>query len=266
MIRAYEEPIWRFDGPTDRVFMPVTSNGGCPVGCAYCYIPNLGKAAIPLSSEEIAHDITRTEQDERFVAGAIGTLISLGCDSEPFLPENIPGIKRIVEHFGSKNNPVQIATKFVVPDTVLELAIDWPEATPPLVLSTSITTVSQAERIEPGAPSAEDRATNFDKLRPLRWIGAAIIKPISPASLRDTEAFLELFDRHRPEAIVVGAAYQRGRVTQAAEGKTHPLADTWGKRAFNQKEQDFIEAMRKVGSPVFTSSLDVVEWARSRDS
>lgn len=262
-VQAYEGPVWRFDdGPPGRVFMPATSNGGCPFDCAYCYIPERGQNAIPLSEAQIDEDIARVDEDPRFVRGPRGTRVSLGCDSEPFLDTNLRHTQRVLAYFALRRNPIQIATKCPIPDRIIELAEQWPSTSPPVIVSSSITTVGLASKIERRAPTPIERAQNFDRLRMVAWIGVAIIKPLIAAGIQDIDSFLDLFSRYPPEAILIGSAYRREHAQRVTGAKTHPMAESWIRVPRDEKALQFIDSVREASScPVFTTSIDLVNWS-----
>ncbi len=196
-----------------RVFVQLSENAGCPIGCKYCYIPNVGKPAMGISPDRMHARLAELVEHPDF---SEETLVSLGCDTDPFLDDTIPATLQALKFFNNRPNPLQIATKLRLPPEAERLMHERPETVQSVVLSTSITTIAHAERIEPGAPSAEERAHNLDARNGIDSL--AILKPYRRGTIHELPAFTDLFSRHTPVGIIMG-----GLITHAKSG-TKPFA------------------------------------------
>lgn len=243
-----------------RAFIPLAYTG-CGFGCSYCYIPAPRLATRPLESEQVRIDLERVRTDPRFIAGPDGTVVSVGCDTEPFRTAASTLLAcQVLLWVREHGNPLQLATKSVVPPSVLRILDDWPAGGPHPVVFTSLTSITNASRVEPGAPAPALRARNFGP-DSRRWISAAMIKPVLPATERDLPALVDLMGLHRPDYIVVGVRYQ-----PSAKGKApHPVASQWRGDDPGDLEAAVVDGLAAVGVPVFHHSLCVGAHAnRSR--
>ena len=265
----YSEPKWQqhteFDGYDDpRVFIPLSSNGGCPIGCKYCYIPNLGKEPVPIESAAFDELLRKTTEDPQYIQGR--TLVSFGCVDDPFYPSLVPNLIKGLSHFASVQQPgqpvIQIASKLMVPEEIFNLSQDWPQNVYAPTVSVSITSIKNAPKIEPNAPSPEDRAKNFDTLQKMGWYSLAMMKPYLPTMPDEVDTFADLYTRHTPDAVVIGSRHKKNSRSNNRRNKPHAVAPDWSRVDNNEEMQDFAAqlqralAERALGHvPVFDSSV-----------
>ncbi len=248
-----------------RVFVPLSSNEGCTIGCKYCYIAALGEQPTPFAPAQFSEMLYGITEDPRYTHG--DTLISFGCVDDPFHPGLTDNLIQGLAHFAKFDSPhsplLQLASKLTVPEEIKEFAADWPKNKYPPVTSVSLTTIANAATIEPNAPNPEQRAANFHTLRVLGWCSIAMMKPFSPGMPRETDNFADLYSRHQPDAIVVGSRYTRERPGNSQPQRPHhPTAPNWVEidnvAQMNKFTKDLQSALgaRGVGYiPVFDSSV-----------
>lgn len=205
----------RHDG--SRVFIQLSENAGCPIGCKYCYIPRLGEKAQPIRPEDMSKRLTSLTEDERFTDD---TAISIGCDTDPFLPDITPVTAQVLDFFKDRNNPIQIASKLLVPPEVRKAIKDRGSDKSAVMLSVSITALRSAALIEPGAPLPWERATNFllspreDNIYPI-----AMMKPYRRGTVSEVDGFVNLYAELPPQSIIIGKLIAKAR---EADRKTYP--------------------------------------------
>lgn len=239
----------RFEGR--RVFVPIAT-AGCGWGCAYCYIPSPKQPVASLPEDVLRHDLEELERAGAFSVGPGGTVISVGCDSEPFVtPTSTARTLAILRWARERDNPVQLATKSRLPPDAVDELDRWNDNDSIPTVFTSITSVAHTDRLEPGAPPAEVRATNFAH-QPRAWVSAAMVKPYLAATERDRDALVDLFARTRPDAIVVGTHYRAN-----GRGKAHPFEATWAAVPGTLSGTRFVAALGDLDMPVFHHSLCV---------
>lgn len=240
------------DDGGNRVFIQGPSDS-CPVGCAYCYIGGKGAEPRPYDKSRLNDTLDAVTGHPDF---SDHTMVSLGCDTDPLLPQLVAGTIQILGRFAKRPNAVQLANKLVIPGELIDFSQDWPLGKRPPVFSTSITTIKFADKLEPLAPTPELRASNFDLLSQIGWNSIALMKPILASTAGELDAFTALYKRHTPDGIVVGSMYRHG----AGGGtlRVHPLAKDWTLRPQEDYKRQIINHLQ-VNLPhtfVMDSSVD----------
>ena len=146
---------------------------GCPLGCAYCYIYDMGfpgrVTPYPLSPLQMAFAIA---SNPHVAVGEWGSLVAVGSVTEPFLPETrdlaLSYMEAIAKWLG---NPIQVATKMSPP---LKLA-DIQKGLDVLI---SITDLSG--RLEPRAPPPLERLRAGAELIRRGAHATLFVRPIVP--------------------------------------------------------------------------------------
>lgn len=227
------------DDGGNRVFIQGPSDS-CPIKCAYCYISGKGVEPEPYNSSRLDDTLDAIVGDENFTDY---TMVSLGCDTDPLLPRLLDGTIQIMGRFARRPNPVQLASKLIIPTQLVEFAQDWPLGKRPPVFSTSITSIGHAATLEPFAPTPLERARNFATLATVRWSSLSLMKPLLPSVEREKESFVNLYKKYTPDGIVVGDMYRRG----VGDGtkKVHPIAGNWSLREQEAYKQDVIQYLQK---------------------
>lgn len=206
-----------YRGDYNRLFVQLSANAGCPINCGYCYIPRRGQAAEPLDLKQLENWLDTATESSEF---SEKTLVSLGCDTDPNLENIVPATKLVLDYFG-QHRYVQLATKLPLSDPVLEVIGRRTEAgAPPVMVSTSITSIQDAKWLEPLAPSPQERAKNLAYTRQEHGIAsAAIIKPYHAGSIEEVDVFADVLASPALEAVVVG-----GMIAADRTGNMRPFA------------------------------------------
>lgn len=228
----------RHDG-SNRVFIQGPSDA-CPIGCKYCYIRGKGIELEPYDSNRLDETLDAIAKNENFTDY---TMISLGCDTDPLLPQLLAGTIQIISWASKRPNPIQLASKLIIPRQMVDFAQDWPLGKRPPVFSTSITSINHAATLEPFAPSALERATNFDTIAKMRWSSLSLMKPLLASAEGEKEKFVDLYREHTPDGIVVGDMYRRG----LGDGtqKVHPIARDWSLHEQESYKYSMIQYLQK---------------------
>jgi DNA repair photolyase len=138
----------------DRVFL--APSVGCPAKCRFCYLGSdqaLDRSAADLTPEALVGSLC---ENVAFRAGPEGTVISLGCLGEPLAPHAVTTTIRVLELLRDYDNPVQVATRWVlVGDDFLRFI----QSTSVLNIAVyhSLSTVHGVSEIEVGTPRLENR-------------------------------------------------------------------------------------------------------------
>ncbi len=183
--------------------MTVHTGIGCPLGCRYCYIYDMGfpgKASpYPLTGREMLYALILNP----YVApGPGGTMFALGAVTEPFLPNTKSRTFEYLQELGKLGNPIQISTKLTLEEEdVYEIAASAPHIS---VLVTVIA-VKDYRKLEPNAPSPEERIETCRRLTNIGLHVSLFIRPIIPGFTdRDAEDILNLGKSAGVRTVVLG--------------------------------------------------------------
>lgn len=244
-----------------RAFIPLAVNG-CGVGCKYCYIDQPGERAVALSSSAIDQSLREVQDTLDPSSGESDTLLAVGCDTEVGISGSIiQNALKCFEFAQEHRLPIQLATKFPLPQPLRECFEAWPPDQPRPVVFTTITTISISARIEPNAPRPAERAVNFDRHEG-PWLSYALIKPFLEATSHDAEALIGLLSERRPDGAVVGARYRR-RAAATESGSEHPFAKGWIGQTPSMDARKLINRLRSINLPVFMNTRCVSAWHNS---
>lgn len=75
-------PVFQNRHDNSRVFVQLSENAGCPVGCKYCYIPNVGQEARPIGQSTMAKhldDLTTADEFTNETSSVLGAIQSHFC-------------------------------------------------------------------------------------------------------------------------------------------------------------------------------------------
>lgn len=178
---------------------------GCDYGCLYCYVPDMGfpmkPRPYPLSGLQLVYALLNNPY---FIPGIDGTLLAFGSVTEPFMDETkeraFEYLRYVKDYLG---NPTQIATKsYLSPEDAVRLRSLADERLSVLV---TITTIANAKRLEPNAPTPQER---FETIRNLSRVGihvALFLRPIIPSVTIDYGEVLKAAAENGAVGVVAGS-------------------------------------------------------------
>ena len=183
--------------------MTIHTGIGCPIGCRYCYIYDMGfpgKASpYPLSGIELVYALTLNPY---VVLGEGGTMFALGAVTEPFLRETKERTFEYLKVLGKLKNPIQISSKLTLSD---EDCLKIREYTPHISFLMTIVAINNYKILEPNAPKPEDRIETMAKLIKHGIHVSLFLRPIIPGmSDRDANEILEICKSIGVKVIVLG--------------------------------------------------------------
>ena len=235
-----------------RVFLPFT-HFGCGIGCTYCYIDHPSAPAEYLSDHEIGEHVASIPRQSDAIA-------CLASDTDPFVTERSTAIaETYLRACEAAGVCVQIATKCVLPTSIRDILDSWVGNKP--IVFTTITSVRLASRMEPGAPSAQLRATNFRRQSD-RWRSVALVKPLLSLSDSDRCDLIDLILSVPPDAAVFGSRFRRRRYGPHSSEHMflHPCKKGWVGSAPQPHELAATVRLRDAGVPVFMNTECVVDY------
>jgi len=143
------------EGTIKRLFF--STKFGCSGGCKYCYLSYLYDC-------NSVYDIDNyLSSKDRFEKGKNGTLLSIGCYTDPFLSENISDTLDLLKYLSQYNNYIQISTKFILSTEVIKQIINLRNYPSQISIYYSCPTISQDNIFEKNCPSAKERIENLIK-------------------------------------------------------------------------------------------------------
>jgi DNA repair photolyase len=178
---------------------------GCPVGCSYCYIYDMGFSwqAAPYSLNGLQL-VAALLFNKYFYPTKWGTYLAFGSVTEPFLPSVLPKtleyLRAVGEYLG---NPCQVSTKMVINDEhVDELARITGSK---LSILVTVTSLSQYAHLERRAPHPLKRLELVSRLRSKGFKPFVFIRPLLPGlRVEEVDEIAELAKASGAYGIVVG--------------------------------------------------------------
>ena len=162
--------------------LPILSGKDCPFACTYCYIQSMGfgfkdPEPLNLTGPQLCYALL---ENKEFLPGPYGTPLAFGHISEPFLPQlkqnTLDYFKAIAYFLG---NPIQFSSKmYLEPALVKEIkARVKPKYLNPLI---TITTISNAKKLEPHAPPPKKRLESISNLAEAGYKVFLYLRPLIP--------------------------------------------------------------------------------------
>lgn len=153
---------------------------GCRGACCYCYLclHDYGTPRInDITTEEIRHTASSCSD---FVFGRNGTIVSVGAWGDIFpveYPELIEHSVKIITDILSWGNPVQIMSKYSLPEQYVTQIVDSVQYEGQLLYSTTITSLNNWRKIEPLTSSPIDRLETCLRFHRLGVPTNVLLKP-----------------------------------------------------------------------------------------
>lgn len=241
-----------------RAFIPLAVQG-CGIGCKYCYIASPTSAVEALPEARVLELLQGLGDHINRLPSASRPIIAIGCDTEVAMSGAVLANAMICLDFATKLHlSVQLATKCPLPNSLLQRFDNWPMSCPKPIVFTTITTLLLSSRLEPNAPTPDERSVNFRR-HSKAWLSYALMKPFLETSHKDREALSDLFMRSRPDGIVVGVRYRRVRVPNSL-GDVHPVANKWIAVPPSTAALQFVTRLADLGFRVFMNTQCASAW------
>ena len=201
-----------------RVFVDVASSG-CGSGCSYCYIDAPAAQQITLAAEDVEAITHQLVASDRFVPGSRGTLVSLSPNSEPFKSEeSVEAVSRILQTVLPLGNPIQIPTKEIVPQKIVDILDRLATDERQVVIFISLSSFDSAHRLEPHAAPLSQRLYNGTIIHGHKAQSCAYIKPFLASALSEIDSFVEAINSSQFDVACVGMRYAAASASGAASG------------------------------------------------
>ena len=184
---------------------------GCTGGCSYCYL-EIENYHLPrknvLSFDEL-HYIAQKSSD--FIWGQNGTIISIGAWGDIFPFHNVELTTysvNVIEELLSWGNPVQIMSKNILSDDLIEQIANKVQFENQLLYSTTITSIAHWKRIEPLTASPQDRLSTCLKFKSFGIPTNVLVKPFIPGvTNEELKNIADLLLQYSIDYCTIGVMY-----------------------------------------------------------
>ena len=196
---------------------------GCTARCAFCYTRSFGYRFPSGHRNEYGVDASMAWVREHplYVAGPAGSIVSIGAWGDPFPPDDADREHTLawVRAACALGNPVQLMSRFELPEPVLEAVVEAIAYPGQLLYSTSMSSVTRAAEIERYADPPERRLRTLEAFRRRGVPTNVMVKPFIPG-VTDADAgeIVALLRRHSVPLCVVGGLYWDDTIARSTSG------------------------------------------------
>ncbi|MCU7373830.1 hypothetical protein PEC18_24110 [Paucibacter sp. O1-1] len=208
--------------------------------------------------ENQINNTLKAELARQFLVGPNGNVVVIASETDAFASERSIAFTEIVlKQILPLGNPVQIATKFSVPKTSIQMLSQGATHREQVVVYVSISSVIRWRDLEPGAASVETRFSNFSMLRERGVLSCLLVKPVLFFGRADIDALLHLLEKQEPDFICLGATYRK---RQGRYG--HPTEPGYFSNGISEQATKLAEELRsRTGIKVFHNASCVIAHA-----
>ncbi len=196
---------------------------GCTARCAFCYTRSFGYRFPTGHRNEygLARSIAWVREHPLYVGGRSGSIISIGAWGDPFPPNDADRQYTLdwVRAACALGNPIQLMSRFELPEPVVDAVVDATAYPGQLLFSTSMSSVSRAAEIERYADPPQRRLLTLEAFRGRGVPTNVMVKPFIPG-VTDADAgeIVELLRRHAVPLCVVGGLYWDDTIARSTGG------------------------------------------------
>lgn len=206
---------------------------GCTARCAFCYTRSFGYRFPSGHRNEYGVDasIAWVREHPLYVGGRSGSIISIGAWGDPFPPNDADREHTLewVRAACALGNPIQLMSRFELPEPVMEAVVDAIAHPGQLLFSTSMSSVTRAAEIERYADPPERRLLTLEAFRDRGVPTNVMVKPFIPGVTdEDAGEIVDLLRRHAVPLCVVGGLYWDDTIARSTSGVARLDADVLG--------------------------------------
>ncbi len=199
---------------------------GCTARCAFCYTRSFGYRA-PTGHRNaygLEASIAWVRDHPLYVPGRSGSIISIGAWGDPFPPDDGDRDHTLdwVRAACALGNPIQLMSRFALPEPVVEAVTDAIAYPGQLLFSTSMSSVTRAAEIERYADPPVRRLLTLEAFRRRGVPTNVMVKPFIPGVTdADADAIVALLRAHAVPLCVVGGLYWDETIARSTSGVAH---------------------------------------------
>lgn len=188
----------------------INTSLGCMGRCKYCYLSNMGIDKIKRkNSKEVLECLDSS--DYKYTSD---TLITLGCFSECFDEVNKKETIKIIKHFLSNGNQVQVSTKRYVSFEDLKEILPLIRYYGQLVIFVSSSTISHYNEYERGTEELERRFKTFELIKHNIPVILYIKPVLQDVTIKDIIKYKELINENNISYVVVGSLFTEEKASE----------------------------------------------------
>lgn len=241
-------------GDSNRLFLNLDL--GCSSECSYCYLPSeaiqIGRNNLDLDSRISAQELhEHLCNDERFIHGPEGTLLSIGCYSETWDPRNRENTVQLIKRLLCHGNNIQLATKRKVDTTDTKTITEDEHWNKQLSIYISSTTLSHWKMYEKRTVPPNIRFSSFKSCADIGIPAVLYIKPVLPGiTILDADLFGKIIQEYNIPCIV-GDMFK-----ESNGGKVSPIS----KKLFVSEDDESrtLRGLLSTFGPVFATSEEAI--------
>lgn len=181
---------------------------GCASNCRFCYIGEFGYSTVEISPYSGADIATILSNDNRFIPGQNGTIISFSPHTEAFDKQVISKTIEYIKALSALGNPMQIATRRKLSREVVATAVSGLAYYGQLTLFVSTCSISYHHLFEAGTTQPSVRFETIEICHQENLPVCLYIKPIIPnVTILDAENYISVIENYSVKFVCVGALY-----------------------------------------------------------
>lgn len=187
----------------DETRLFINTSLGCMGKCKYCYLSKMGIDKIKRkNSKEVLECLDNSDYEY-----TSDTLITLGCFSECFDEVNKKETIKIIKHFLSNGNQVQVSTKRYISINDLKEIMPLIKYYGQLVIFVSSSTISHYSEYEMGTEELERRFKTFELIKYNIPVTLYIKPVLQGVTVKDIFKYKELIRDNNIPYVVVGSLF-----------------------------------------------------------
>lgn len=238
-------------GTQNRIFL--NTSIGCDCMCRYCYLPDIGVVGVEYFGHQKVFD--ELISLPYYKPGPMGSVLSIGCYSECFSPENRQETLSLIKKVAPLGNHIQLATKRRISESDLLRLDRFAQYKNQIGIYVSVPTLSRSSEIESGTDGAYKRLEMLKYQQLLHNISFVLyIKPVLPGiTVKDIPGYRHILETYRIKCVVGGLLHPH----QEKEAGTIRVGQSWFMET--DDEQGCIIAALRPYADIYKHSVDIVK-------
>ena len=189
---------------------------GCSGACSYCYLPIKDYNTPKMNTCSMLDCLSIANQSSDFKKGRHGTIISVGAWGDIFPPKDIDLTEysiRTIKSLLEWGNPVQIMSKNSLQEEFINEIVSEIRYPGQLLYSTTITSLNNWRRVEPGTASPIDRLITCMRFHENSVPTNVLLKPFIPKLTgAEIEQIADCLCKYHIEYCILGVMYWNEKV------------------------------------------------------